>query len=137
MFNWDDHSPRREEFHLNLTALIDVVMVILLFFVTSMTFSKVGVKINQPTSSQTQALEKSNIQEVSITKSGQVVVDKQPVTSEEFKALLLELVNINPEIIIILNPDKDTKTQYLMDVLDACKTFGVKRISIATKPKHD
>ena len=136
MFDVDGFPVRRKETTLNLTAMIDVIMVLLLFFITSTTFSKLGVKINQPVSSQTKAVEQKNVSEVGIAKDGSLYFENKPLSTDDLKDILPVLLKSNPDMVMILNPDKDTPTQFLITVLDICKEAGVQKISIASKKKH-
>lgn len=135
--DFDSFPTKRRDITLNLTAMIDIIMVLLLFFITTTTFSKLGIKINQPASSQSKAIEKIDLINVGINKKGQFFIDETPVSQSELKEMLSDMKSENPNIAIVLNPDKETQTQFLIDALDSCKEVGIEKISIASKKKNE
>lgn len=135
--DFDSFPTKRRETTLNLTAMIDIIMVLLLFFITTTTFSKLGIKINQPSSSQSKSVQKIDIMTIEINQKGQFFIDQIPVTEAELKQALTSIKEKNTDIAILLNPDKETQTQYLINAMDCCKEVGIEKISIASKKKND
>jgi len=133
MLDIDEFPIKRKETTLNLTAMIDIIMVLLLFFISTTTFSKLGVKINQPVSSQSRSVERRDISEIGIASNGTLYYENQEISKEDLRDLIFMLLKVNPDTVMILNPDKDTPTQFLITVLDVCKEAGIQKISIAAK----
>ena len=137
MFDFDGFVTKRKETTLNLTAMIDIIMVLLLFFITTTSFSKLGVKIQQPSSSHATLVDRRDVAEIGIKKDGQLVYNNNDISEDDLSQVIKIVLQTNPETVMVLNPDRDTPTQYLVDAIDVCKEAGIQKISIAAKKKND
>lgn len=127
----------REEPEINLIAMIDVLLVILIFLMTTTTYSKFsGLEINLPTADASQTQEQSNEVDVVITASGQVLINKSPLASAEVPVIadaLRRAAGGNKEPVIVINADAKATHQSVIDVMQAAQTAGYPHISFATQ----
>ncbi|MFA7495620.1 MAG: ExbD/TolR family protein [Acidithiobacillus sp.] len=122
-----------EEPDINVVSMVDIVLVLLLFFmVTSSFVHQSHISMNLPKAQQAAAgLPKTPIT-IDLSASGQVRMDKQAIPMADLENQLKALAAKDPERVIVLRADKNTTQQYVIDVLDAAQAAGLTRISFAT-----
>ena len=125
--------PReRKETVLNLTPLIDVVFLLIIFFMLTTTFRTVfqGIKVNLPTTTTPQEKIERNII-ISITKDNRLYLDeKEVIESELIQKLKKELEG--REGLVIINADKDVLHGKVVKTMDMAKQAGADRLGILT-----
>jgi biopolymer transport protein ExbD len=127
----------REEPEINLIAMIDVLLVILIFLMVTTTYSKFsGLEINLPTADAAQNKEQPNEINVAVTAAGEVLVNKVAVTGRDVEAISLALKKLTggaKEPVIIINADAKAAHQSVIDVMQAAQHAGLTHISFATQ----
>ncbi|RDH83980.1 MAG: biopolymer transporter ExbD [endosymbiont of Galathealinum brachiosum] len=127
---------RREDIDLNLTPLIDVVFLLLIFFMVSTTFEKTSkLKIDLPEASvqATQQVDKKIV--IGIDMKGRYYINERQLVNTQLKTLKLALLKIagdNKEIPIVLRADAKTPHQSVVRAMDAASQVGLTRLSIST-----
>jgi biopolymer transport protein ExbD len=117
----------------NLTPMLDVVFIMLIFFIVTASFVKEsGVEINRPGAATAVKKARGNIL-VAITPSGQIWIDKRQVDIRAVRANIERLHAENPQGAVVIQADKDSKNGLLVEVMDAAKLAGVESISIAAE----
>ena len=120
---------------LNLTPLIDVVLLQLIFFMLTSSFiMQPGIKIDLPQAVTTEKIEKREIF-VSISKEGNIFYKEKPVSLNGFEKMLSKKVRKNGEIILVIKGDAEAKHGRIVQVMDISRKVGVEKIAIATMPK--
>lgn len=128
-----------EEPEINLVAMIDVLLVILIFLMVSTTYSQfAGLEINLPTADVAQAQEQPDQINVVITASGDVLINKEPVGSHDVAQLIEAFTRLRPsngakELIVIISADAKTAHQRVVDVMQAAQQIGLSHISFVTQ----
>lgn len=133
---------RGEEEHLdvNITPLIDVVFLLLIFFMVTTTFNQQAeLRVDLPeASSEEQALDVIPI-EITIDTSGAFFVNGQSLAKNDANALFQSLQKIvagDKEKSVIIRADATTPHQAVVTAMDTVSKVGVSKLSIATsKPK--
>ncbi|MDP1524238.1 MAG: biopolymer transporter ExbD [Rhodocyclaceae bacterium] len=128
----------REEPEINLIAMIDVLLVILIFLMVTTTYSKFsGIEINLPTADAQQPQDKPNEIDVVVTATGSVLVNKTPVAGavEAISVALRQAAQGTNEPVIIINADAKAAHQNVIDVMQAARNAGLSHISFATQQK--
>jgi biopolymer transport protein ExbD len=129
-FRQDENNKNLE---INMTPLIDVVFLLLIFFMVSTTFVYTNsLKVNLPKAKGESVETKKNINIV-ITKQGVITVDGQQVSKLTFSAKLKELYNKNPNATVIIQADKDSRHGDVVFVMDESKKAGYDRFAIAAE----
>ena len=125
------HSEHNEEAGIDLTPMLDVVFIMLIFFIVATSFVKEsGVEVNRPTAATATKKDKGNIL-IAIRPDGTVWLDRRPVEVEAVRANVERLRAEYPEGSVILQADKESKTGTLVKVMDQVRLAGVQNISIA------
>lgn len=120
---------------INLTPLIDMVFILLIFFIVTSKFTKEsGVDVSRPEAASATPQEQANIV-VGITASGEVWIDNQAIAMGSVRAQIERLHAANPKGSVILVADKAAPTGITVEVLDHARLAGVSNVSIAASPK--
>jgi len=127
----------REEPEINLIPMIDVLLVILIFLMITTTYSKFsGLEINLPTADTQAQKEQPNEINVVVTASGDVLVNKTPVTGRNVDSIgvaLKRAAGEGKEPVVIINADAKASHQSVIDVMQAAQQSGLSHISFATQ----
>ncbi|MEW5790875.1 MAG: ExbD/TolR family protein [Pseudomonadota bacterium] len=129
--NFRRHS--REEPEINIISMVDVVLVILLFFMVTTTFTKQSIlRLDLPAASQTAAVPKAPIT-VDIDAAGRLALNGQALSAGELRQRLAALARQDSNQVLLLRADRNTIQQHVVTVLDAARQAGLLRVSIATQ----
>ncbi len=122
---------RRQSLELNMAPLIDMVFILLIFFLVTTSFVKeTGIDINRPTASTAVSKEKGSIL-VGITKDGRVYMDKREIDIRAVRANVERALAENPESQVVVVADKESKTGVVIIVMDGCRLAGAENVSLA------
>ncbi len=126
-------SKIQDEDEVNLTPMLDVVFILLIFFIVTASFVKEsGIDINRPAAATAVRKERGNIL-VAITPTGQIWIDRRQVDVRAVRANIERLHAENPQGAVVIQADRDSKNGLLVEVMDAAKLAGVENISIAAE----
>ena len=119
----------------NMTPLIDMVFILLIFFIVTTSFVKeTGVDVSRPSAKTAVKKEKANIL-IAIKPNGEVWMDKRLIDRRAVRANVERMHAENPEGSVIILADKEAKTGLLIEVMDQARLAGVANVSIAAE--HD
>jgi len=122
-----------EEEEVNLTPMLDVVFIMLIFFIVTASFVKEsGMDVNRPDAATAVVKPRGNIL-VAITPTGQIWIDKRQVDVRSVRANIERLHAENPQGAVVIQADTESKNGLLVAVMDAAKLAGVENISIAAE----
>jgi len=133
-------TRQREEPDVNLTPLIDVVFLLLIFFMVSTTFNReTEISIELPEASGPQIKSDKKTVEISIDDKGRYFVNKKEVINtqlETLKRAIQEAAGDDKKPRIILSADRNTTHQSVISAMDAVRQLGFVNMTFATsKPK--
>ncbi len=116
---------------LNMAPLIDMVFILLIFFLVTTSFVKeTGVDISRPTASTAISKTKTTIL-IGVTKENTIYIDQRQVDIRTVRANVERALAENPEGSVVIVADKDSLTGLVITVMDACKLAGAQNVSIA------
>lgn len=116
---------------IDLTPMLDIVFIMLIFFVVSASFVKeTGIDINRPQAHTASIREAANIK-VAINEFDEIWIDKQRVDIRAVRPLLERLHIENPQGALIIQADRKSTNNRLVQVMDAARQVGINGISIA------
>ncbi len=131
---------RHEEPEINLIPMIDVLLVIIIFLMLSTTYSKFsGLEINLPTADASKQAEQPNEIDVAVTATGQVLVNKSPLTANDVRSIsdaLRRAAGTRNDPVIVINADAKATHQSVVDIMQAAQSAGYPHISFATQTPH-
>ena len=116
---------------INMTPLIDVVFILLIFFLVTASFTKeAGIDVDRPTAQTAVRQEQSSLI-IAVNKDGKIWIDNQEVDIRSLRAHVERLHAQNPEGTVIILADKDSRTGLAIDVLDQVRLASVSNVAIA------
>ena len=122
-----------EEPGIDLTPMLDVVFIMLIFFIVTATFIKEsGIEVNQPSAVTAVKQEHANIL-VAIDAHGNVWIDRRQVDVRAVRPNIQRLHAENPQGSVIIQADRESRTEVLVKVMDAARAAGVEHIALAAQ----
>ena len=122
-----------EESEVNLTPMLDVVFIMLIFFIVTASFVKeAGIDVNRPSAATAERKEKGNIL-VAISENNQIWIDRRQVDPRALRANIERMHAENPNGAVVIQADQESKNKLLVQVMDAARMAGVKNVSIAAE----
>lgn len=126
-------TARGEESEIDLTPMLDVVFIMLIFFIVTASFVKeAGVDIERQYAASAEKQDTGNIL-IAITDAGQVWIDRRQIDVRAIRANVERLHAENPQGAVVVQADKDSKNGVLVQVLDAVRLAGVENVSLAAE----
>tara|TARA_B100001109_G_C18865061_1_gene476892 strand:- start:60766 stop:61152 length:387 start_codon:yes stop_codon:yes gene_type:complete len=126
-------SAQAEEGEIDITPMLDVVFIMLIFFIVTASFVKeTGIEVNRPDASTSQAKPRANIL-IAINDMGEIWIDKRRVDESQVRANIERMHAENPQGTVVIQADEEAKTRLLVAVMDAARAAGVYDVSLATE----
>ena len=128
----DDFSQEEEENEINLTPMLDVVFIMLIFFIVTASFIKeAGLDVNRPDAPVTETQpEDANIL-VAISANDEILIDNRLIDPRAVRANIERLHAENPNGSVVIQANKRSTNKMLVTVMDAARQAGVYNISMA------
>jgi len=124
---------RTKAVDINMAPLIDMVFILLIFFLVTTSFVKEsGVDVQRPRAKSAVTKEKVNLI-IGVTKDGVIYMENHPVDIRSIRARMERFLAETPEGSVVIVADKNSKTGTVIQVLDECRLAGVKNISVAAR----
>jgi biopolymer transport protein ExbD len=121
------------ESEVNLTPMLDVVFIMLIFFIVTASFVKeAGIDISRPSAATAVRKERGNIL-VAITENNQIWIDRRQVDPRALRANIERMHAENPQGTVVIQADEKSENGLLVKVMDAARLAGVSNISIAAE----
>ena len=122
---------RETESSIDLTPMLDVVFIMLIFFIVTTSFVKEsGIDVSRPSAKTAEKKQQATIL-VAVTQNGEIWVQRRKIDIRSVRANIEKLHAESPEGTVIIQADKRSETGLLVDVMDQVRMAGVKNISIA------
>jgi len=133
-------SPSKpEEPDVNLTPMIDVVFLLLLFFMVSTSFIRESsLKVDLPEATGQALTEKQAPIDIVINTEGQFIIDEVTLLkpdNTQLEAQLKKAVGDTQDPHIIISADADTDYQHIVSAMDVAQQLGYTRLTLATRQK--
>lgn len=126
-------APAEEESNIDITPMLDVVFIMLIFFIVTASFVKeTGIDVNRPNAPTATVKEKANIL-IAIDARNNVWIDRRKIDIRSVRANIERLHAENPQGSVVIQADKDSKTDTLVHVMDAARQAGVFNVAIAAE----
>jgi biopolymer transport protein ExbD len=118
---------------INVAPLMDMVFILLIFFVVTSTFTRdTGVPVERPRAATSETLAAQNFM-VTLSAEGKLFVQGRETSLEVMRSLLREELTRDPERTVVLLADGRSRHADLVSVLDACRQVGARHLSLATE----
>lgn len=123
-----------EDAQIDMTPMLDVVFIMLIFFITTASFVKeAGVNVRSPSASTADPRPKANIF-VGVTAENTIWVDKRPVEVTAVRQAIERLRQEVPVGSVVIQADRESKAGIVVQVLDQVKAAGIADVSVAAAP---
>ena len=134
-------TQKKEELDVNITPLIDVVFLLLIFFMVSTTFERQSqIDVTLPKASINEPVKEDRTIEVTVNSEGIFFVNGQRVVNTQLATLkqaMLKVANGRENPPVIINADKSAQVQSMVTVMDAARQLGFVHISFATSRTNE
>ena len=115
-----------DEAQIDLTPMLDVVFIMLIFFIVTASFIKeAGIEVNRPEASTSQPAENVNIL-IAISANNEIWMDQRRIDARAVRANVERLHAENPKGAVVIQADNKSNTETVAAVLDAAREAGLK-----------
>jgi biopolymer transport protein ExbD len=122
-----------DESEVNITPLIDIVFIMLIFFIVTATFVKeAGIDVNKPDAPTAEVKKKANIL-IAIDANNNIWLDRRKIDIRSVVPNIKRLRSENPEGSVVIQADEESKNKMLVEVMDAARQAGVTNIALAAE----
>ena len=122
-----------DENEVNLTPMLDVVFIMLIFFIVTGSFVReAGIDISRPPAATAVRKERGNIL-IAITQNDQIWIDRRQVDPRALRANIERLHAENPQGSVVIQAAKDSRNGLLVQVMDASRMAGVSSVALAAE----
>jgi biopolymer transport protein ExbD len=129
-----NRSIETDEGEINITPMMDVVFILLIFFIVTASFVKeAGIDVTKPNAQTAEQKERANIL-IAIDKNNQVWINRRVVDIRSVTANVQRLLAENPQSSVVIQADEKSENGVFVKVMDGTKLAGVDNIAIAAKP---
>lgn len=116
----------------DVSPLIDMVFILLIFFMVTTTFVKdMQLELNRPSASSA-SLASGKVLRVYIDNSSEIYIDNQPVKIWALQSKLRDMLRTSTEKSVLVITDTDIPVNVLIDVVDECRMSGAKDVAVST-----
>ena len=123
----------QDDTEVNVTPMLDVVFIMLIFFIVTASFVKeAGIDVNRPDAATAERKERGNIL-VAITENNQIWINKRQVDPRAVRANIERMHAENPQGSVVIQADENSKSGLIVQVMDAARLAGVYEVSIAAE----
>jgi len=127
--------PRRRAV-INITSLIDVIFMLLLFFMITSTFlEQPGIKLELP-AAKAEAVGEPQEYVLTVDRRGALFLNRRPLDLESLEAAIREALPRMRDSALVLKADQGVTHGLVVRVMDLAKRGGVKKLIIGTKPEN-
>jgi len=126
-------SESEDESAIDITPMLDVVFIMLIFFIVTATFVKEsGIDVNRPEAATAVKQEKANIL-IAIDAKNRIWIDRREIDVRSVRPNIERLHAENPQGSVVIQADKASTTETLIKVMDASRSAGVFNVAIAAQ----
>ncbi len=124
-----------EESNIDITPMLDVVFIMLIFFIVTATFVKeTGIDVNKPDAPTAEVKRKANIL-IAIDANNNIWIERRKIDIRSVRPNIERLHAENPQGSVVILADKESKNEMLVLVMDASRSAGVYNIALAANKR--
>ena len=122
---------KRRESELNMTPLIDMMFIMLLFFLVTTNYVKeAGIEVARPTAA-TAAVDPKAAVMIAVDRDNRIFIDRREIDPRAVRANVERLMAEHPDSAVIVVADQASSTGVAIQVMDGCRLAGAKNVSLA------
>jgi biopolymer transport protein ExbD len=131
---FDDQDEVMHE--INVTPLVDVVLVLLIIFMLTVPVLTHSIKLNLPKESAAPEQVKPDTVTISVTADGSLFWNDTPVSTEEFRQRLQSSAAMNPQPALRIRGDKRVEYDHIVQAMAMIQQAGIEKLGFVTEPMH-
>ena len=135
-FNTKDDGGDDVMSEINVTPLVDVMLVLLVVFIVTAPLLTQAIHVNLPKTAETAAPEEKEAVYISVDATGKVFMDKAEIAIEAFENELITRKAADPEIALNLNADDAVQYGTVAKVMASIERSGITKLAVLTAPKN-
>jgi len=117
----------------NVTPLLDIVFIMLIFFIVTASFAReYGIDVDRPSDEPSEVEQEVDVIFIEIDGAGQIQVDSRTVDIRAVEANVQNLLSANPDAPVVVSAHEDADSGLLVRVIDQARRAGADNVSIAT-----
>ena len=123
---------RGEEAEINITPMLDIVFIMLIFFIVTTSFVKeVGIDVTRPSNQPIKEQKKSEAISIRISESGEITVQDRVVDIRAVRANVVAGLANKPEAAVLVVADRESNADIMVRVIDQARAAGASNVSLA------
>ena len=127
-------KKKLDESEINITPMLDIVFIMLIFFIVTTSFVKeISIDVNRPTKSPIKEQKKSDVISVRISAEGQVFVQDRLINLDAVRANIESNLALKPQASVVVVSDRDADAGFLVKVIDQSRLAGASNVSLASQ----
>ena len=128
-----NRKAAEEGSEIDLTPMLDVVFIMLIFFIVTASFIKeAGIEVNRPEASTATKKENVNIL-IAVSATNEIWIDKRRVDKRAVRSVIERMHAENPKGAVVIQADNESNTETVAGVIDSARSAGVFDVSLATE----
>lgn len=132
--SFDQQGGNQPMSEINVTPLVDVMLVLVIIFIITAPLLTHGIKIDLPKAASTANPEKPETVTLSLDAKGKVFWNDQPVADDQLAAKMAEAAAKEPQPELHLRADHNTRYQKLAEIMSAARNAGLTKLGFVTDP---
>jgi biopolymer transport protein ExbD len=121
-----------EEAEINITPMLDIVFIMLIFFIVTTSFVKeIGIDVNRPSNAPVQEQKISEVIAIRIDETGQISVGNRTVDIRAVRANIESELATKPDASVVVISDRNSDAGLLVRVIDQARVAGAEKVSLA------
>ncbi len=122
-----------DEEDVNVTPLLDIVFIMLIFFIVTSTFVREpGIEVDRPEAVTASDRKFAKII-VAISEDDEIWINKEEVELAEVRIRVEELIRQNPRSTAVVQADRGSKSRYLVEVVNQIRATGISDVAVSTE----
>ena len=137
MMNLEFLKHSEEELSINITSMIDVIFILLIFFMVSTQFKKASLPLDLPRSEENAESTQQDSAKVLAVNNTQMELDGKIITLDELEAVLSKIYAENPNLALSLECERTVDFEHVVQILTKIQNAGINRIGIVHESLED
>ncbi len=130
------HRRDEEEAQINITPMLDIVFIMLIFFIVTTSFVKeIGLDVSRPSNAPPKEVKQSAVIAIRISATGQVEVNNRRVDIRAVHANVQSALAAKPDSSVVVVADRDADAGLLVQVIDQAREAGAENVSLAAEAR--
>jgi biopolymer transport protein ExbD len=135
MRRFSDRAALHTLSELNVTPLLDLAFVLLIIFMITTPLMENSMDLIVPSSSTAKTeVNPSQVQTLSVDRNDVIKLNEQPIAPAELETRLASLKRDQPNLAVVLRPDRDLPVQNFVRVMDLLHQAGISKVGVMTRP---